>query len=408
MTTTSLILDTARYKLIKAAPYFAQALAAMKFVPCKDSQLPFMAVDKGWRCYYREDLIDSCTPDYTAGVIVHELSHLLRKHWKRAESYGIGEVLVDETGGQVSMMNLAGDLEIHGSEPIPGIAWPQKLPNGGEAVYPRCYGFPENKSLEDYADLLRKKFKDLPKKFLAGHGHGSGSDGQPKRWEQGAGNGPKGEKDGSEMTEIEQDALVRKTAEAVKDYAAKNAGKFPAGLEIWADSILSPRVDWHRRLKHQLNCGIRKIGVTNRTWSRVRERNGCLLPRWCAHKPRIVVLGDMSGSMEGSPMRRVWSEIIALARITGEVDVIWFDCAPALQKGVRRLADLKPVGRGGTEPGPALIMADELKPAGIVVMTDGECSWPKQAPKHPCSLVMVGARAGSAPPWARDPIYIDA
>jgi predicted metal-dependent peptidase len=67
-----------------ARPYFAAGIHAM--VPIEKPGIGTMAVDKYWRMYYDPSLVGKLPVPMIAGIITHELQHLLRMHHARAEN----------------------------------------------------------------------------------------------------------------------------------------------------------------------------------------------------------------------------------------------------------------------------------------------------------------------------------
>ena len=73
----------ARHLAVRACPYLAGALHAMAVVPSE--LVPTMAVDRFWRCYVSPEFVRATTLPDLAFVWLHEVSHLVRDHHRRAE-----------------------------------------------------------------------------------------------------------------------------------------------------------------------------------------------------------------------------------------------------------------------------------------------------------------------------------
>jgi predicted metal-dependent peptidase len=73
---------------------------------------------------------------------------------------------------------------------------------------------------------------------------------------------------------------------------------------------------------------------------------------------------------------------------------------------VRKAADVRLGGGGGTDMGTGIRAAQHLKPRPtlIIVLTDGYTPWPAQAPPLPVIAAVIGrhrAELPATPPWVR-------
>ncbi len=424
-------LERAQYRALKEAPYAATAFAAAKFVITDLVQVnghPTMASDEGWRVYVHPALESQHTCDELAWILLHEiLGHLAQNHAKQTRLGGYNSERANE----------AQDLAIECWK------WPTlKRAKGG--LHPLQYGFPENRLWQEYYELLNQKHKCQTGKTgkpggisgISGSGESgktggergeNGKGGKNKSGENG-GNGENGEngKIGShnkcvccgncgsaadgvarswELAENDKDfpalrqeiadAIRKKTAEAIRDYAAKKGcGNIPYGLSVWADSELAPPVvPWKRVLRGALTRELRR-GMRDLSGpSREHRMNGILRPTWAQPQLRIAIVADTSGSMKTAG-GRVLGEIVGIIRETGTpVDVFWCDAAYKKQKGVRSRIELKPQGGGGTDIRPAIEAALSTRPFydKIVIITDCDIvSWPR--PNSRCYVVGVNRK----------------
>ncbi len=125
LATAQVGVDAAMFLLSMQRPYLASALWAMQRV-----QLPGLgtfAVDRRWRLYYDPEAAAAWSVDEVAGVLYHEVCHLLRAHADRGSALGADPLV----------WNLAADAEINDDlEEEAGVV----LPAG--AVMPASLGNP--------------------------------------------------------------------------------------------------------------------------------------------------------------------------------------------------------------------------------------------------------------------------
>ena len=139
----SLLLAKARYAACQKWPFASQAILSM--VPVPRPGMGTLAVDKHWRIYFDEKFLASISTDVAAGVILHEVDHLLKRHHKRAAN------IVQDTPQGWKAWNLATDAAINEALRSEGV----RLPDG--VVYPESIGQPEGLSAEDYYRALTKE-----------------------------------------------------------------------------------------------------------------------------------------------------------------------------------------------------------------------------------------------------------
>ena len=152
------------------------------------------------------------------------------------------------------------------------------------------------------------------------------------------------------------------------------------------DRGLTP-VPWEWQLRRRLWRGL--LCQPDRSWSRParswlanrgRTPGGGRLPwepGWVASRqvPRLVLVVDVSGSIDDALLHRFGSEVGAIARranaelflIAGDDRVRW---QGPVQPGRLNLADLQFDGGGGTDFSPLLEAADTCRPDLVLVLTD--------------------------------------
>jgi hypothetical protein len=131
-------LSLARLRAARTAPYLASAIAAMR--PVAAPGLGTFGVDAGWRLHVDPAMFDQWTLDEVAGVLLHEVSHLLRDHAGRRPPH------VDPV-----LWNICGDLEINDDlVAADGVTLPSPL-------LPSTLGLPDGLTAEQYLDRLANR-----------------------------------------------------------------------------------------------------------------------------------------------------------------------------------------------------------------------------------------------------------
>lgn len=127
-------LQAARLRLIKGHPYLAAAAYALQ--PRETPGLATLGVDEFWRLYYDPAVVSVWSVEELAGVLYHEICHLLRDHPERMKNL------------DPRLANIATDAEINDNL----MAERVKLPAG--AVTPSSLGQPDGLLAEEYYAAL--------------------------------------------------------------------------------------------------------------------------------------------------------------------------------------------------------------------------------------------------------------
>jgi predicted metal-dependent peptidase len=128
-------LQAARLRLVKSHPYLSSAAWALQ--PVAKPGLETLAVDMWWRLYYDPVVITRWTVEELAGVLYHEIAHLLRDHASRMQNF------------DRNAANIAADAEINDDLIAEGV----KLPDG--AITPASIGQPDGLLAEEYYAALQ-------------------------------------------------------------------------------------------------------------------------------------------------------------------------------------------------------------------------------------------------------------
>jgi predicted metal-dependent peptidase len=130
----STLLAQARLRACRYWPFASHAILSM--VPTPRPGLGTLAVDQHWRLYYDDAALQRMSAEQAAGVILHELDHLLKRHHKRGKSL-VGD-------GQWEAWNYATDAAINGDLKAQDIPLPEGV------VYPERLNLPDGLSAEEY------------------------------------------------------------------------------------------------------------------------------------------------------------------------------------------------------------------------------------------------------------------
>jgi len=136
-------LQAARLRLVKERPYLAAAAWALQPVPRPG--LGTLAVDQWWRLYYDPAVTTKWTVEELAGVLYHEICHLLRDHAARMKD-------LDRVAA-----NIAADAEINDDLIGEGV----RLPD--EPIMPAMIGEPGGLLAEEYYEALMRAQKPAPR-----------------------------------------------------------------------------------------------------------------------------------------------------------------------------------------------------------------------------------------------------
>lgn len=136
----STILAQARLRACRYWPFASHAILSL--VPVPRPGLDTLAVDQFWRLYYDEAALEQMGIEQAAGLILHELDHLLKRHHKRAKG------IVGDASANWDLWNQATDATINGDLRAQAIPLPPGL------VYPEKFRLPPGLSAEEYFRAL--------------------------------------------------------------------------------------------------------------------------------------------------------------------------------------------------------------------------------------------------------------
>ena len=415
LTTTTVQIDpseastrmlAAAFSLALSHPYLGTALWVVPRIPCPG--LGTVAVDAGWRLFYDPAVVVNWSVAQTAGVLYHEILHLLRNHADR------GRITHDPR-----RWNLAADAEINDDLVGENIRLP------GTPVLPAQFGKPDNLTAEEYFLAIPQDSERVD----AGEGTasapdsrcGPGATGIAEPWFTDATRA---------LAEISGDGPVHAGlspghAQVVRQAVANQIrsfgiGSVPGHLARWAGDLTDPKVDWRQELAALVrNATADAMGASDYRYRRPSRRQSAfpdiILPSLRQPVPNIAVVVDTSGSMWGNDLETALTEINGILNATGtnrQCTVLSVDAQVQACRKVFHADQVVVKGGGGTDMGRGIAGASTLtpRPDVVIVLTDGHTPWPTIPPYGMRVVIGLICRYGNAPEtpsWARSVIIRD-
>lgn len=390
---------------MKQQPYISNAF--LRIIPVNAPGLGTAAIDDMWRCYIDFSYFMTRGYEFGAGVLAHEVWHLLRNHSERAERVDV------DSDAKHELWNIAGDLEIN--DDIQHLI-PEEGLIPGEDEYAH---FKRDKNAEEYY------FKLLDEQTSSsGGGAGSGDDdsdnsddnendaGDKDDSENGdndtsdsgdreaptCGSGAGGKKlVDYELTEEEANSvssmeanIIRKAAAKSVQAAAKKAeeeggeNSLSESLKLWADEVLAHKpINWRKIFSNSIRTAMKtqqgQQDYVKTIPSRRQPIKGVLLPALRAPAPKVGLGIDTSGS-NVEKLGVIVEEVMGIVKKAGVRgrDLLAFSVDDNIEGKpdfITSKDDISFTGSGGTELNKAFeYVADELsrKIDIFVLLTDGE------------------------------------
>ncbi len=404
-------LDDARKRILVQYPFWEIYLLKVKFIPSK--HLPSISMGLGLRVRFNSDYVERKTVRELAGILI---CFLLQKFLDQG-SRGKGK--------HPFVWMLASALEVQGDyEDGRTIGLP------AESVVPSFYSFPPRLTAEEYYSMLidlgqiplpftlrnsdgeevfngQKFYFDptqeptdlpaLPGSELLQGGYDDFLEmmGQ-EDWED-DGENPQVEVELDPIFDMIQRMDTRKR---IKDYNRSRPGKLPDYL-LFEAGVATPQLDWKeatRRLVRKFNFGYSGKTMFDYSFYNPLEEmlpDGFMLQ---GHKPvgrEVLVLLDTSGSMNPDHCANALGEIDGLLRVYSGlrgIKVMPCDATPKPVQLVRAASQVELIGRGGTEMSVGLkaVLKIRPRPSLVIVLTDGQTTWPSQPiTEFPIIVVIV-------------------
>lgn len=427
-------LQAGRLNLTKDHPYLASALWALQ--PVAKADFGIMAVDMYWRLYFDPEKIPQCPVEVVAGILYHEICHLLRNHPERMKDF------------DPRLSNIASDAEINDDLLREGVKFP------AQPVTPQLIGQPENLLAEEYYFALEKNDSGQTKDGTVSQANDG--DSKPPARQDGPCQTQDSENDGFDTNEeksrsvdkgqdvaspgsgrcgscatgckaewedeaprkgssvgiskAEGELIRRDVAKQIVEYSS-GKGRIPGHLARWAQERLNPKVNWRKKLAAAIRyAAIDQTGARDYSYCRPSRRQGqigsrnVIFPSLRSPAPSIAVVADTSASISDKMLAQTLAEISGIMKSLGQregIYVLAVDSAVEFCRKVFRPEQIRFAGGGGTDMGVGLEAAVKLKPLpqlGIVI-SDGHTSWPESPPQG-MKVIVVLTADGKAPDWA--------
>jgi predicted metal-dependent peptidase len=351
-----------------------------------DASQPTFAVDERWRLYVNPQKLREWSVLEVAGVLLHEVSHVVRDHAGRARTVAVTDEL------SCGLWNLAADAEINDDLLAAGVTLPST------PVTPGVLGLPPDRVAEFYYTGLghAAALPDGAPDCGAGC-HGLGDSWTSPRLPAG-------------LSDAEALLLRQRVAEELTRLAAQRPGAVAGGWLRWAESVMGPRLDWRRLLAAKMRSSAAAVsGAADYSYARPSRRRvqRVVLPSLQRPVPRVAVIVDTSGSVDDDLLGLAWAEVHGCLRSLGvRRDLL---TVYAADTAVHRLTgpprrQMSLIGGGGTDMAGAIGMVLTARPPPdlAVVITDGLTPWPVVRPCRDViiALLPTAATRPAPPPWA--------
>jgi predicted metal-dependent peptidase len=381
------------------SPYLSTAVYALHTVSCVD--VDTMTCDERWRLYVNPAWLAQTSVPAVATQLAHLVWHLLSDHAGRATSLQV-------TSTTSKAWRTACDVTV--AETLDGSGLTDHhLPRPSdhrlaahrpaEEHYARLSRLATTSHADDRSDATAPP----------DDGCGSAADARPRRYEH------PDDADLPSTPPVAADEIRRRVAIEFRRHVTSR-GTQPAEALRWAAAILEPVVRW----QDVLTAAVRRAagwanGFAEYTYTRPSRRqsavHGVVLPATRRPLPTVAIVVDTSGSVDDGMLGQALGEVdgaIAGLGVPGhQVSVISCDAAVAATSTVRRAADVRLAGGGGTDmrAGIAAAQGQRPRPDVVVVLTDGYTPWPNQPPGGMAIVTALLRRDGTTPPrppaWAQ-------
>jgi predicted metal-dependent peptidase len=325
---------------------------------------------------YGHDFVDGLTDAELRGLVLHENKHKMYQHlfiWRK---------LYEE---DAQLANLACDYVINLEI--------KDLDRSGQFItLPKDGCIDEKYRGLDSGEVFKLLQQDKK--------NGKGNGGKPlddHQWE-----------DAKTMSEADKQALVKEIDSAIRT-GALMAGKQGGDIDRSFDALMQSKIDWKEQLREFVSTIC--VGKGDSTWAKPNRRwlqQDMYLPSQVSESISGIGVGiDTSGSISGEDIAKALTELVTICNTcTPErVDLMYWDTRVAAHEVYFEgdyaglVTSTKPAGGGGSSSLCAFEYVKEksLKPACVVMITDGYIEYPQGAPSYPVLWVIVGGNKTPPP-----------
>lgn len=340
--------------LIIMQPFFGVLGSMFNYIEKPDDwwfpNAPTMATD-GKNIYYSKKFVESITDKQLAGVLLHEIFHVIYMHCGRTRM----------AGREYQRWGIAIDLVVN-AEIIDDIR-SYELPPGG-LYHKDFHGLTAEEAydrLDKYPNLMECMCLDFHM-----------------------------------LMPLLPDEVKEKVLIAYEATRGQNQGTLPAGVERLIKEIKQAKVKWERLLHRYVGNTISRNDYNFAYPNRRFVADDIYLPSM--HNPiigDIVFACDTSGSMGEEQLIKILSELAKLSHLVDKITVMSCDAKVHEVVPTYTVGDIinkiKFKGGGGTDFGPVFDKIDEMKlvPELLIFATDTHGSFPDKAPRYPVLWISV-------------------
>lgn len=362
----------ARSLVAMEQPFFATVLFHLKEE--ETTQIKTMATD-GKTILVNPDFVETLTLQETAGVIIHEVCHVIFMHHLRMAELDNGMGLTQ--GSIAKMWNAATDFAINGQLHEDNITLPD--PHLHDKKW-------EGMNAEEIYDRLIRDADQIP----AGGGIGDVLPGVDD-------NGDQLDSGGIAKEKIEVTSMVLQAGEM-----AKKMGNLPGFAKELIASLTESKVDWREVLWQHVSSGT-EFGFN---WTKPNRRyhaSKFIMPSFGAKgMPALNCIIDTSASVSNDELKQFLSEVNAAVEAFGIEDVVTVMCDTHVTAVHHHCAkdgevSFEAAGRGGTDMNPAFDVLREMRPAPTILFSDMEV--PEIREFDSPTIFCRSGKGGHVPKW---------
>lgn len=368
-------------------PFFLPALSRINIIESKE--VPTMGVNINGTVAVNTDWCARHSDAELAGVLCHEIMHLMMRHAERRESRTMIVSVEGEGGKRVKLplWNIAADMTIN------HVLRQMNIPLPNSAAYPP-HGMEGYNAEQIYDELAKQAQQNSTDSDGVGKLEGVEADGSPS-----AGCGVEGDEPGKGAEaqgegNADPDEWEKIAAQARALAAGTESGNLLAKLMERRDPVR-----WEQLIRATVSRAVAQHGREDQTWTRRSRRSppGIILPGWKATKARVMGIIDASGSVSDEALSRAIDQLQRIAEVyEARLYIVVHDHGVQTAGWVngknRNALHATVKGRGGTSFDPAYAAA-AAAPAqfdAAVHLTDGEIygEWPLK-PRNVKRLVVA-------------------
>lgn len=377
------MMTRSRIQILMGFPFFG--ILALHLEMIVDYSIGTAATD-GVKFYYNPYFIKGLSEAERNWIIVHEVMHPALKHiWRKGDR-------------NHKKWNYACDYAIHSimyqfiESASYGMKEKLKMPKG--CLYNKEY---DDKAAEEIYDLL-------PENYDRGQG-GENDDCTPlddhSKWGEG-----ETQRDGQSKS-VDWEGRVVSAAKAAE---SKSAGNMPGFLKRLLNKLTKPQKDWR-----QLLAEFVETVNDDYSWAPPDKRFSDFdffmpdLTDQTEFVKNIIFYIDTSGSIGDKELTVAFSEIVGAieqfkGKLQGKLGFFDHEAYPLYDfEDVESVLSIRPEGGGGTcFHAPFNYIAENVDSeeiAGIIILTDGYCSWPDESIAKDKPVLWLINNEQVTPPW---------